>query len=215
MLTFFPMMDQENNAVLRQPLVVHILCIARITIILVFSDIPINLSIVYFVAGCEGGFPYLIAGKYAEDFGLVEESCYPYKGRDDPCEKKTCKRYYATDYKYVGGYYGACNEELMMIQLVKNGPIAVGFEVLDDFMAYKGGIYHHTGVANKFTPFELTNHAVLVVGYGRDAKTGEKYWTVKNSWGTGWGEQGYFRIRRGTDEVAIESMALESFPIYP
>ena len=60
---------------------------------------------------------------------------------------------------------------------------------------------------------QLTNHAVVVVGYGTDAETGEDYWTVKNSWGTTWGEQGYFRIRRGTDECGIESLPMESTPI--
>lgn len=64
-----------------------------------------------------------------------------------------------------------------------------------------------------FDPFELCDHAVLVVGYGADARTGEKYWIVKNSWGTGWGENGYFRIRRGNDECAVESLVFESFPI--
>lgn len=168
--------------------------------------------------GCEGGFPYLIAGKYAEDFGVVEESCYKYEGKDSSCKKTKCKRYYATDYQYVGGYYGACNEPLMRIQLVKNGPMSVSFEVLDDFFQYKGGIYHHTGLGEnlgKFNPFHLTNHAVLLVGYGADNATGEKFWIVENSWGQDWGENGYFRIRRGTDEVSIESIAVESFPIYP
>ncbi|XP_071485907.1 dipeptidyl peptidase 1-like [Diadema antillarum] len=168
--------------------------------------------------GCEGGFPYLVAGKYAEDFGVVEESCFPYQGVERSCskEKSDCRRYYATGYNYVGGFYGGCNEELMRIQLVKNGPIAVSFMVYDDFLSYKGGIYVHTGIGNaqlKFNPFEITNHVVLVVGFGADAKTGEKFWSVKNSWGEQWGEEGYFRIRRGTDECSIESIAAESFPI--
>ena len=164
--------------------------------------------------GCEGGFPYLIAGKYAQDFGAVEESCFPYLGVDSACnEKKGCMRYYATNYYYVGGYYGACNEPQMRLELVNNGPIAVGFEVLNDFMHYKGGIYRHTGLTDKFNPWEITNHAVLVVGYGSEG--GVPYWSVKNSWGEDWGEQGYFRILRGVDEVAIESMALATTPLVP
>ena len=54
-----------------------------------------------------------------------------------PCKKSTCNRYYTRDYYYVGGYYGACNEPLMRQELVKNGPIAVSFEVYKDFVAYK------------------------------------------------------------------------------
>lgn len=163
--------------------------------------------------GCEGGFPYLISGKYAEDFGLVEESCNPYKGQDGTCTTpKSCKRSYSTNYHYVGGFYGACNEVLMRIELVKNGPLAISFEVYDDFFGYKGGVYHHTFVKDiknfKFNPFQLTNHAVLLVGYG--VENDEPYWIVKNSWGTEWGENGFFRIRRGTDECAIESIAVGS-----
>lgn len=164
--------------------------------------------------GCDGGFPYLIGGKYAEDYGLVEESCNPYTGKDGACStKKACDRSYSTRYQYVGGFYGACNEALMQIELVKNGPVAVAFEVYNDFMTYSGGIYHHTFLKDidnfGFNPFQLTNHAVLLVGYGTE-EGGEKYWIVKNSWGEGWGENGFFRIRRGTDECAIESIAVIS-----
>lgn len=55
----------------------------------------------------------------------------------------------------------------------------------------------------------MVNHAVLLVGYGVEPTTGEKFWTVKNSWSDTWGEDGFFRIRRGTNECSIESMALK------
>jgi cathepsin C len=57
--------------------------------------------------GCDGGFPYLVSGKYGEDFGLVEESCNPYNGKDGECSTATtCKRQYTTRYRYIGGFYG-------------------------------------------------------------------------------------------------------------
>jgi len=161
--------------------------------------------------GCDGGFPYLIAGKYGQDFGLIEEECFKYQGKDMPCMKTACQRHYTNDYFYVGGSYGACNEPLMREELVKNGPIAVSFEVYNDLLAYKGGIYQHTELGlNKYNPWEITNHVVLVVGYGEE--NGTPFWIVKNSWGPDWGEQGFFRILRGVDECSIESMAVGIMP---
>jgi len=169
--------------------------------------------------GCQGGFPYLVAGKYAQDYGVVQEMCNPYKGINGPCSTvKNCPhRYFATNYRYIGGYYGGSNEPLIRAALVARGPIAVSFQVYPDFMHYSGGIYHHVTKTDDFKvgfdPFELTNHVVLIVGYGTDSKTGLPYWTVKNSWGTEWGEAGFFRIRRGSDECAIESIAVEVDPL--
>uniref|UniRef100_H3B0U5 Peptidase C1A papain C-terminal domain-containing protein n=1 Tax=Latimeria chalumnae TaxID=7897 RepID=H3B0U5_LATCH len=143
--------------------------------------------------GCEGGFPYLIAGKYIQDFGVVEENCIPYVAKDYPyIIKDSCYRYYASDYHYICGFYGVCNEELMKLELIKNGPIAIALEMYD--FLYYNGIYHHTSLQSSFNPFELTNHAVLLVGYGSDPPPQ----TVKDSWGQFWGESGYFRICRGT-----------------
>ncbi|XP_047449175.1 dipeptidyl peptidase 1 [Mugil cephalus] len=191
---------------------------ARVRILTNNSDAPILspqqvVSCSEYSQGCDGGFPYLI-GKYIQDFGIVDESCFPYIAKNSPCGvPKNCGRMYTAEYSYVGGFYGGCSETAMMLELVKNGPMAVAFEVYPDFMHYKEGIYHHTGLADPFNPFELTNHAVLLVGYGRCHKTGQKYWIVKNSWGTTWGEDGFFRIRRGSDECAIESIAVAAKPI--
>ena len=64
-----------------------ILCKLQLFMVLLeeFMQLPVQLSgspAARVIVGCEGGFAYLIAGKYAEDFGVVEESCNPYTGKD-------------------------------------------------------------------------------------------------------------------------------------
>jgi cathepsin C len=171
-----------------------------------------------YAQGCDGGFGYLVA-KYAEDFGLSEDPCFPYEagivGMSPDKQPKCAKRctdkplYHATGYRYVGNYFGNCSEAEMMRELVNRGPLAVGITVPASFEDYRSGIY----IENKeddptYETFEPTGHAVLVVGYG--IENGTKYWRVRNSWGRHFGETGYFRVRRGTDEISIESMAVSS-----
>lgn len=48
-------------------------------------------------------------------------------------------------------------------------------------------------------------HSVEVIGY--DEENGKKYWLVKNSWGSSWGDNGYFKIIRGIDNCGFESGA--------
>ncbi|KAK7068782.1 hypothetical protein SK128_021814 [Halocaridina rubra] len=164
--------------------------------------------------GCDGGFKYLIAGRYAQDQGFVDSSCNEYTATDEPCDTdQSCARTYVSEYSFLGGYYGGSNEDMMIEALVMNGPMGVSYYVYSDFYNYNGGIYHHTGLRNEFNPHLPTNHAVLLVGYGVEPTTGEKYWTCKNSWGASWGESGYFRIRRGTNECNIGSFSVEATPI--
>ena len=176
--------------------------------------------------GCAGGFAYLTAGEYAADFGVVEEDCAPYNPADRTCPDTTgCQRWYTTGGGYVGGFYGASETDggQMMMEAMQDGPLAVGFNVLDDFRNYQDGVYVNTGLKSDFNPFVPINHAVLAVGYGvcdgsgegecGDAPAGTPYWKVKNSWGTGWGNNGYFLILRGVDEVGIESVPYWTQPI--
>jgi hypothetical protein len=99
----------------------------------------------------------------------------------------------------VGEYGEVTGEKDMMHEIYTNGPIACGVAVPQSLEDYTGGIYcDDTGDINIV-------HDISVVGYGVDIDTGAKYWLMRNSWGTQWGEQGFAKICRGTNNIAIES----------
>jgi cathepsin H len=69
------------------------------------------------------------------------------------------------------------------------GPVSIAYQVINGFKDYTSGVYHSNLCLKG--PMDV-NHAVLAIGYGN--QDGMDYWLVKNSWGTGWGDQGYFKI---------------------
>jgi len=74
-----------------------------------------------------------------------------------------------------------------------------GVHVTDKFVAYSGGIFEQV-----FDPLVfLLDHELAVVGWGTDEK-GEEYWVGRNSWGSYWGEQGFFRIKMHKANLGIE-----------
>ena len=71
---------------------------------------------------------------------------------------------------------------------VAQGPVAVGIDASSEsFKLYKHGVIKTDCGTN-------INHAALVVGYGQEGI--DRYWLLKNSWGTEWGEKGFFKILR-------------------
>ncbi|KAF6199518.1 hypothetical protein GE061_007544 [Apolygus lucorum] len=79
---------------------------------------------------------------------------------------------------------------------MKNGPIVAGFVMYEDFLFYKSGVYQHVGGK------PLAGHAVRVLGWGTEDST--PYWLVANSWNRDWGDQGLFKIKRGSNECEFE-----------
>ena len=96
----------------------------------------------------------------------------------------------------------AIDEDEIKEFLYENGPLAVALNA-DPLQTYSSGILNKSTSA---CPVSGMNHAVNLVGYGTSSST--DYWIVRNSWGTSWGESGYFRIIRGTGCCGINRYIL-------
>ena len=158
-------------------------------------------------SGCMGG--YLDSTWYAVvRQGVVTDACKPYTGVSHACDnvcndtQHSRPTYYYADraYSVFVPFDHARNVRAIQQEILVRGPVEAAFYVLSDFREYAGGVYHRTAGAT----FQ-GGHAIKIVGWGVDAQTGMPYWTIANSWGEDWGEKGFFRIRRGTNECGIES----------
>ncbi|XP_075215314.1 cathepsin B-like cysteine proteinase 4 [Lycorma delicatula] len=91
--------------------------------------------------------------------------------------------------------------------IYKRGPIQAVFEVYEDFLAYKKGIYQRTTHKhNKFIGY----HSVKVIGWGVEEQV--PYWLAVNSWNNDWGDYGTFKILRGKNECGFESQLYAGLP---
>lgn len=150
--------------------------------------------------GCNGGNVDWTF-RYLEKHEHCTEQEYPYvSGNGKVPECHDCKGAVPVVSQFVDVPKG--DEDQLLNALLKN-PIAVAIEAdSKEFQLYKGGIMDFN-CGNKL------DHAVLLVGYG--VENGIKYWKVKNSWSTSWGESGYFRLVRGKNMCGIADSA--SYPL--
>ncbi|CAN0888309.1 Senescence-specific cysteine protease SAG39 [Linum grandiflorum] len=141
--------------------------------------------------GCNGGWADHAFYFIIRNQGLTTESNYPYNTA--AVDRGSCNNNVDASAQ-INGFEGA------LLKAVANQPVSVAIRInVSSFNHYDGGIMsgeYYCGTANGYY------HAVTVVGYGESE--GKKYWLVKNSWGTRWGEQGYFRMER--DVAAKEGM---------
>lgn len=176
--------------------------------------------------GCNGGEPYT-AIEYIFDNGVPHASCQQYTAQNNIAHDEMCTGTYVCrdctppipttlaelmpencyepesyPLYYVDSYGNATNAEDMKAQIYAFGPIGCGIEATDHLEdEYTGGIFQ-----SQLKTYTGSNHEVSVVGWGIDDKEGE-YWIVRNSWGTYWGDYGFFYLKRSDnplDNLGVE-----------
>lgn len=166
---------------------------------------------------CDGGDP-AFAHEWIAKHGIVEESCAPYQALNGlectpTCKtclgfNQTCNAVNATLWT-VSEHGTIIGEHAMKAEIYARGPIPCMIDATTELEAYTGGIFEQ----KKMAP--IPNHVISVLGWG--VENDVEYWIVRNSWGTYWGEKGYFRIVTGDvfKNLAIESLCSWAVPVIP
>lgn len=146
-------------------------------------------------AGCAGALidqAYTFVSKFK---GLCSAHDYPYTGTQGKCQGEKNIGPSCTSVAAVEGFVD-----------VSLGPASAGVEVNEALHNYKGGVIDSPSCGTNL------DHAVLIVGFGTDEELGVDYWKIKNTWGSSYGENGYFRLIRGKNMCGIVSLP-PSYPI--
>ena len=140
---------------------------------------------------------------WIKQHGIESDSDYPYVGKKGECKENPSKYIdmIVTGYKKLN--YPADEEEMKEF-LYETSPLIVGLNGTP-LQTYSGGIIDKT---SSECPSSELNHVGILVGYGHDDASGKDYWIVKNSWGEKWGENGYFRIKRGSGTCGINTYVM-------
>ncbi|MBF0550240.1 MAG: C1 family peptidase [Deltaproteobacteria bacterium] len=154
---------------------------------------------------CNGGYVNCVLQNLVQN-GLPAESCFPYTGTNSSCSN-ACKNWTANTWKAEG--WGVVSNGTVTPATLENalnqyGMVIVTMAVYMDFEYYRSGVYSHT--SGQFMGW----HAITLVGYDRI----NKFFIVKNSWGTGWGESGFFRISYSeTSSTSVTHFGATSYAI--
>lgn len=156
--------------------------------------------------GCKGATVEL-AMKWVMANGLAEASDVPYEASDGACNAPALL---AEEGRFLGaikrhgggsshnsaaklGFAGwntlPSNRARPLMSALMNGPVAVS-------VGAGGWFLYDSGVFDGCDKDTVIDHAVVLVGYGSDKKSGRSSWTIRNSWGEEWGENGHIQLLR-------------------
>jgi C1A family cysteine protease len=142
--------------------------------------------------GCKGGRLFAAINWYhtKSHIGATEEE-YKYVSGDGS-DHLDCQTEEGHSDVHTKGYSFAIDAEKKpdtLKRAIQDGPVGLMIKAGQDaVLQYESGII--TEGCKSFPP----DHGVLLVGYGYDEELDTEYWLIKNSWGTRWGESGFFRI---------------------
>ena len=150
--------------------------------------------------GCNGGW-------FAHDYhsgvktdacggsGAVIESDFPYMQDDLPCDCPYPHHYFIDDWAYVGPEFDLPEVNAIKQAIVTYGPVSAAVYVDLAFHQYTDGVFN-------LSQNETVNHGIVLVGW--DDKLGASgAWILRNSWGDGWGMDGYMYIEYGCSNVGF------------
>jgi len=164
---------------------------------------------------CAGGDYYMLASLFSQQ-GTVLESCDPYVDSDVDCNE-TCPHVKTLlDWRIISGDAVPDTEVLKSYVYTTASPVYTSIYA-GDGDAWETEFGSYDGSYTLYYPgTETPNHAVLIVGWddslAHDGGTGG--WIVKNSWGTSWGDSGYFTIAYGSASIGQYSSFMHDWQDY-
>ncbi|EFA76288.1 hypothetical protein PPL_10051 [Heterostelium album PN500] len=138
--------------------------------------------------GCVGGWFGTVWQSF-QGSGVNYENDVPYTGFVGQCRQPS-----GNTFKWKGYNFLRDTQTATIVAQLQNGPVSVGMMADGPLYGYSGGIYSCQSQYNS------QNHAVLIVGYN----SAQNYWIIKNTWGSGWGESGYFRLTNNNDNCFVK-----------
>jgi len=148
--------------------------------------------------GCDGGNPPTAYQYVIEAKGMDTNADYPYTGTDGNCAFNANKVYAKiTNWAYACNYW---EEDTLRAALVQNGPPSICVDAAN-WQDYQSGVM----TAYECAWVNMLDHCVQAVGYDMTAST--PFWIVRNSWSTGWGENGYIRLEYGHNSCGLTNEA--------